>query len=113
MNIKNGDIVQSQRWTESIQVNLIQEMGGFIQLIAVTTQTNRPINQLISQEEFNAHNISKLESNFTADARQVFLSLEAIRYHYASLYDPLLAVNTSDHLATSKSKSAQVSEQCL
>jgi len=96
MNIKNGDIVQSPKWAEPLQVNVIEQMGGFIQLIGVTTQTNRPVNQLISQEEFNTLNISKIESNFTADARQVFLSLEAIRYHYASLYDPLLAVNTSD-----------------
>ncbi len=96
MNIKNGDIVQSPRWAEPVQVSVIAQIGDFVQLIGVTTQTNRPVNQLISQEEFDALNISKIESNFTADARQIFLSLEALRYHYASLYDPLLAVNTSD-----------------
>jgi superfamily II DNA or RNA helicase len=37
----------------------------------------------------------RLEGQFHASPREVFLALEARRYRYASLYDPLLAMNIS------------------
>jgi len=32
MNLKNGDIVQGPRWSEPVQVNLVEEVGSYIRL---------------------------------------------------------------------------------
>jgi len=53
------------------------------------------IDQIISEEEFNALKIQQLSMNFDEDPEKVFLSLETMRYRFASMYDPLLAMNTS------------------
>jgi len=37
----------------------------------------------------------EIKAQFTANPRHVFLALEAHRYRFASLYDPLLAMNPS------------------
>jgi superfamily II DNA or RNA helicase len=95
MNLKNGDIVQGPRWSEPVQVNLVEEVGPYIRLVGVTLQSHQHIDQLIHQDEVGALSVGKLDSNFTAPSRHVFLSLETKRYRYASLYDPLLAMNTS------------------
>jgi len=76
-------------------VNLVEEMGEYFRLVGVTLHSHQHIDQLIHRDEMIALSVGKLESDFTAQARHVFLSLETKRYRYASLYDPLLAVNTS------------------
>ena len=43
----------------------------------------------------NSISIRKIENDFKADPWKVFLSLEAKRYRFAAMYDPLLAVNVS------------------
>ena len=39
--------------------------------------------------------VARVEADFAASPREVFLALEARRYRFASLYDPLMAMNTS------------------
>src|SRR6267378_1500309 len=95
MNIKIGEIVQDTRWSEPVQVNFLENLGEYIRLVGVTIHTHQHIDQLIRKSEIEALGVKKLESTFSAKPHEVFLSLETKRYRYASLYDPLLAMNTS------------------
>ena len=95
MNIKSGDIIQSNRWPESVEVHLLEEIGEYVRLIGSTTQSRELIDDTLTRGEVEALQANKLATDFTAEARHVFLSLEARRYRYASLYDSLFAVNAS------------------
>lgn len=95
INIKQGDLIQGARWAEPIEVNLVEEIGDYVRIVGVTLNSRQHIDQLISKSDISSISTGKLESNFTANPRHVFLSLETKRYRYASLYDPLLAMNTS------------------
>ncbi|MBM4327354.1 MAG: DEAD/DEAH box helicase, partial [Deltaproteobacteria bacterium] len=96
MEIKAGDIIESPRWEEPVEVKLINYVGGdYVQLVGVTVRSRKHIDQLISKADLADATVRKIESHFTADPLHVFLALESKRYRYANLYDPLLAVNTS------------------
>ena len=95
MNIKNGDIIQGPRWAEPVEVKLAEEIGEYIRLVGVSLRSRQYIDQLIHRDEISALDAGRMELSFTAQPAHAFLSLEARRYRYASLYDPLLAMNTS------------------
>lgn len=95
MGLKAGDIIQDDRWAEPVQVNLLESMGDYVRIVGVTIHSHEHIDQLIQKDEAKILNVQKLESDFSAKPHEVFLSLETKRYRYASLYDPLLAMNTS------------------
>ena len=95
MNIKSGDTIKSDRWPEPVKIDLLQEIGEYVQLVGSTIYSRGHIDQLLQRDEVNALEAMKLTPNFTAEARHVFLSLEALRYRYAARYDSLFAVNVS------------------
>ena len=95
MNIKSGDTIKSDRWPEPVKIDLLKEMGVYVQLVGSTIHSRTHIDQLLHQDEVDALESLKLAPNFTAKARHVFLSLEALRYRYAARYDSLFAVNAS------------------
>lgn len=95
MEIKPGTIIHDARWPEPIEVKLIEEMGDYFRVVGATIFSHDHVDDLIQREDFETLNVAVIESNFKAQPRQIFLSLEAKRYRFASLYDPLLAMNTS------------------
>jgi SNF2 family DNA or RNA helicase len=95
LHIKNGDIVRGPHWPEPVEVKLAEEVGDYIRLVGMSLHSHQHIDQLVQRSEIEALNIAKLELDFTAEAAHAFLSLEARRYRYASLYDPLLAMHTA------------------
>lgn len=95
MMIRRGDIVTSPRWPEPIEVNLIEENEGYIRIIGVMQPSRQHIDDLIPKVEYAQLSPQKLEFDCNAPPINAFLSLEATRYRFASLYDPLLAMNTS------------------
>lgn len=95
MQIQRGDTVQGHRWPEPVEVNHVEHVGDYIRLIGVTLHSRQHIDQLIHPDEISTLKVSKLTTSFTAPPTDIFLCLEAKRYRYASLYDPLLAMNTS------------------
>lgn len=94
-DLKIGTVIKSQRWEEPIEIKRIDQLGDYIHLIGSTTSNNRHIDQLIPLNELNTITLEKIETNFTGDSSKVFLAFETKRYRYASLYDPLLAINVS------------------
>jgi len=70
-------------------------MGNYARIIGTTTRTGSPIDQIIPLDELSSFSIIGKETLFSEDPRKVFLALETIRYRFAFLYDPLLAMNAS------------------
>ena len=92
-NLKKGSIVKSPIWPEPVEIKYYEETVDYINILGETTISHEPIDQLITKEEFE--NFKIIESNLTTEPWKVFLALETKRYRFASLYDPLLAMNIS------------------
>ncbi|MHA1305602.1 MAG: DEAD/DEAH box helicase [Candidatus Heimdallarchaeaceae archaeon] len=93
--LKVGTIIKGKRWKEPVEIKKIDKLEGYIRLIGATINSGTHIDQLIPLNELSSLSIEKIESNFTSQSDEAFLAFEAKRYRYASLYDPLLALNIS------------------
>ncbi|RLC87309.1 MAG: helicase, partial [Chloroflexi bacterium] len=93
--IQTGHIVQGPRWPEPVEIKLVEDLGGYVHLVGATIGSGKHVDQLIPRDELTQLQVARVEADFTAPPREVFLGLEARRYRFASLYDPLLAMNTS------------------
>lgn len=88
-------IVQGPRWPEPIEIFHQEDLGDHIRLVGVMTQSGTPIDQVLPKSEVEKLAEQEIRLRFSASPRSFFLALEAHRYRFASLYDPLLAMNTS------------------
>ncbi len=96
IQIKPGDVVENLRWHEPVKIELIEKVGDdVVRLVGVWLRSRTHVDQLLTREEVAQLRPLCQQQVFAADARRVFLALEARRYRYASLYDPLLAMNIS------------------
>jgi len=94
--IKTGDLISGPLWNEPVLVKMIETKSNkYIRIVGATAKTEQHIDQVIPLQELLNIKITTSHALFTQEAWKVFLSLEAIRYRYASLYDPLLAMNIS------------------
>ena len=94
MDIKPGNIIQGPRWPEPVEVKHAEDLGEYIHIVGATTQSRSHIDQLIPKSELGQIRGEDQKPLFSASPREVFLALETHRYRFASLYDPLLAMNT-------------------
>jgi hypothetical protein len=83
-----GHIIQSLRWPELVEVKLVEDIGDYVHLVGATTGSGEHVDQLIPREGVAQLQVALVKADFTASPREVFLGLEACRYHFASLYDP-------------------------
>lgn len=95
LNIKQGSIISSSNWPEPVVVKLIEDIGDYIHIIGATAKSDKHIDQLILKDEFNQISVIDSKITFSEEAWKVFLAIETVRYRFASMYDPLLAMNTS------------------
>ncbi|MBC8420109.1 MAG: DUF3883 domain-containing protein [Desulfobacterales bacterium] len=95
VNIKPGSVVKGPLWPEPVEVKFVEEMGGYLHIVGATSVSRDHIDQIISREELERLSVSEVESVFTEEPWKVFLALETKRYRFASMYDPLLAMNVS------------------
>lgn len=93
--IKPGSIIRGPFWPEPVEIKTLEYDGDFVHIVGATTVTRRHVDQDIPIDEFNSCEIIGTECACNEDPWKVFLSLESIRYRYASMYDPLLAMNIS------------------
>lgn len=93
--IKNGAIIKGSNWPEPVEIKFIEEAGDYIHFVGSTLYSKQHIDQLISKQEYAAFQQGQFQANFTEDAWKVFLALETTRYRFASMYDPLIAMNAS------------------
>jgi len=93
--IKPGTIIKGPQWPEPVEIKLIEHLDGDVHIVGATTISKNHIDQIIPLGEFSKVSILQSDALFKEDPSKVFLALETIRYRFASIYDPLLAMNTS------------------
>ncbi|MFQ6105090.1 MAG: protein NO VEIN domain-containing protein, partial [Candidatus Glassbacteria bacterium] len=93
--IHPGTIIQGPFWPEPVEVKLIEEAEEYVHIVGATIRSGGHIDQLIPKGEFLKLSVTDRKATFREEPWKVFLALETIRYRFASLYDPLLAMNTS------------------
>jgi superfamily II DNA or RNA helicase len=94
-DIKHGTIIAGPKWHEPVEVKKIDNDGSYVHIIGATTITAQHVDQIIPIDELSDVKIKVIETDFRSEPSKVFLALEVRRYRFASLYDPLLAMNTS------------------
>lgn len=94
-DIKKDDLIISPRWPEPVIVKLVEYLDGYVHIVGQLKRTGEHVDQVISKDELADINIISHNIMTFSDAWKVFLAIEALRYRYASMYDPLLAVNIS------------------
>ena len=95
MDIKQGTVIEGPNWPEPVEIKLIEESGDYVRIVGATKNSRQYVEQIISKEELAQLKINQFQVSFSEDAWKVFLALEAMRYRFASMYDPLIAMNTS------------------
>jgi len=93
--LKAGCIVKGHFWPEPVEIKLLEEAGEYVHIVGATTISGKHIDQIIPRDEFHKLSVQSEGSLFSEEPWKTFLTLETIRYRFASLYDPLLAMNTS------------------
>jgi SNF2 family DNA or RNA helicase len=93
--IKEGTIIEGPYWPEPVEIKKVEEFGERIHVIGATIYSNTHIDQLIPKGEIEKIRIKEFALDFSAPGSEAFLSIETLRYRFASLFDPLLAMNTS------------------
>ena len=61
---------------------MVEDLGGYVRLVGVTISSSEHVDQLIPREELAQLQIARVEADFAAPPRGVFLGLEARRYHF-------------------------------
>jgi SNF2 family DNA or RNA helicase len=92
---KEGMVIEGPFWPEPVEVKKVDEFGDRIHIIGATIYSNTHIDQLIPREELEKLKAKEFILDFSVPGSETFLSIEAERYRFASLFDPLLAMNTS------------------
>jgi len=93
--IREGETVEGPFWPEPVEVKKVEEFGNRIRIIGATIYSNVHVDQLISKDDIKKIKTKKFDLDFSSPADETFLSIEAQRYNFASMFDPLLAMNTS------------------
>ncbi|GIV64048.1 MAG: helicase [Bellilinea sp.] len=95
-SIKPGDVVESSRWPEPVKVDFVEHIGNtHLRIVGAYLRSQTHVDQLIQTGEVSQIQTVRQKERFGASSQDVFLALETRRYRYASLYDPLLAMNIS------------------
>ena len=94
--LKVGTIIKGKKWKEPIEIKKIEKLkNGYIHIVGSTIHSGYHIDDLININDVGELNLERIESDFLSEPFKVFLAFEGKRYRYASLYDPLLALNIS------------------
>ena len=93
--IKDGSVVKGPFWNEPVKVDKVEEFGDFVRIVGSTVNSKIYVNQLIRREELRNIEVVERRIDFSARPEDSFLTIEAFRFRYASLFDPLLAMNVS------------------
>lgn len=93
--IDEGTIVKGPFWPEPIEIKKIEKLGNNTQIIGATIYSNQLYERLLDEEDMGKLKIDDIIIDFSQPADEIFLSLEAQRYKFASMFDPLLAMTSS------------------
>ena len=94
-DIQPGIIITGPFWPEPVEVKKSEILEQDIQIIGVRIPSGVYVSQVLSFDQLDNVTLKTITCDFSSDSWKIFLALEAMRYNFASLYDPLLAMNTS------------------
>lgn len=91
-----GDVLESPLWSEPVRVLTCRQVGCYLKIEAVGTQSQRFYTRALTAEDLEQVNIRLAQSpDLSGDAERFFLAIEAHRIRNAAQFDPLLAVSVS------------------
>lgn len=93
--INEGSIVKGSFCNEPVRIEKIEEIGDYIRIFGSTLHSKKFIDRVMRKEELAELEVMKPVIDFSSNPEDVFCTIEAIRFKYASLFDPLLAMNVS------------------
>lgn len=93
--IKEGMVIEGLFWPEPVEIKKVEEWGSRLHIIGAMIYSNRHIDQLLPREDVNKLKTKEFILDFSAPGDEAFLAIEGERYRFASIFDPLLAMNTS------------------
>lgn len=93
--IGEGTIVKGPFWSEPIEIKKIERFGENTQIIGATIYSNHLYERLLDETDMRQLVIDDIIIDFSQPSSEVFLSLEAQRYKYASMFDPFLAMSAA------------------
>jgi SNF2 family DNA or RNA helicase len=98
--IKKGAIIEGPFWPDPVEIIEVEEIerneeNFKIKIGYRNTKTSIFGTQILNKEDLEKVRPKVSELDFSSKASDVFLAIESIRFRYASLFDPFLALNTS------------------
>ncbi|MBC7123379.1 MAG: DEAD/DEAH box helicase family protein, partial [Pseudothermotoga sp.] len=93
--IREGSIIKGPFWREPVKVEKTEELGNYIRILGATIHSKDHVNQLLRRDDLKNLQIIEETIDFSSDPQNTFFVIEATRFKYASLFDPLLAMNVS------------------
>lgn len=93
--IREGSIIKGPFWREPVKVEKTEELGNYIRVVGVTIHSKDYVNQLLRRDDLRNLQIIEKTIDLSSDPQETFFVIEATRFKYASLFDPLLAMNVS------------------
>lgn len=94
-DLKVGVIIEGPKWPEPVEIKKVESIGPDIHIVGSRIPSGSHVDAILSNDELSHISLKTITTDFSSESWKVFLALEALRYRFASLYDPLLAMNTS------------------
>jgi len=93
--ISEGNIIKGPFCDEPVKIEKIEEIGDYIRILGSTLYSKNHFNRIIRRDELANLEVIKRVIDLSSNPEDVFYAIEAMRFKYASLFDPLLAMNVS------------------
>ncbi len=93
--LEEGSVVRAPFWSEPVEIEKVQEIGAFIRIVGFTLRSRQGVERLLNREDVEKLEVVETSVDFGANPENVFFFIEATRFQYASLFDPLLAMSVS------------------
>ena len=94
-DLEEGLLIEGSIWPEPVEITKVDAVDNNIRVVGVRLPSGMHVDVNLSEEELLSLSLKKIDCDFAGKPWKAFLALEAIRYRFASLYDPLLAMSTS------------------
>jgi len=95
VQIRQGDVIYGSFLSEKLRVITVIPSGKNIIVIGKYWNSKKLKEIVITPEMLSSMVVVRNTLDFQANPEEVFLSLESVRYKFASMYDPLMAVSVS------------------
>jgi superfamily II DNA or RNA helicase len=93
--LTEGTIIEGDFWPEPVEVKRVEEVEDGYRIVGSTINSRQHIDDFIASSDLPKIKTKEFLLCFTQPGSEALLALEALRFRYASLFDPLLAVNVS------------------